>query len=339
MKKNKSMILGFLLLVLSLGLGYAFLTTTLNIEGTTDVDANTWHVYWDNVQVLDGSVEATTPTIDANQTTVTYSAHLSKPGDYFAFTVDAINDGSIDAMIDTIHYMTNGVESNYSTELLPPYIYYAISYSDSGRIGEYHLLESGQTETYLVWIEYDSSVNASDLPSEASSITLSFGVDYVQSDETSTEEYTAYTITSLESFYKRDKVFVSGPVRFNNYNDALNAFENMQSFIRYHVKKNRIQGAELGFVKNGNVYYLYPDPDKFEEQKELLESIFGESNCNHYGEGTTDEQYNCYMYQEKYRVELNKYRGASSSVMINGYTPYSCSVGRISFSCNPGLMS
>lgn len=29
-----------------MGIGYSFLTTTLNIDGITDVDANNWNVYW-----------------------------------------------------------------------------------------------------------------------------------------------------------------------------------------------------------------------------------------------------------------------------------------------------
>ena len=58
-KKSKfNLILIIFVIVLVLGLGYAFLTTTLSINGTTDVDSNTWNVYWDNVQVKEGSVSA-----------------------------------------------------------------------------------------------------------------------------------------------------------------------------------------------------------------------------------------------------------------------------------------
>ncbi|MBP5679394.1 MAG: hypothetical protein J6X28_06185 [Bacilli bacterium] len=42
--RKKTLFMGFLLLVLTLGLGYALITTTLNIEGTTDIDSNTWNV-------------------------------------------------------------------------------------------------------------------------------------------------------------------------------------------------------------------------------------------------------------------------------------------------------
>ncbi len=87
MKKRKSLIVGIILIVLFFGIGYAYLTTTLNINGTTDVDANTWNVYWNNVLVTSGSVTGsqvtTAPTIDTNKTTVSFQVRLSKPGDFY----------------------------------------------------------------------------------------------------------------------------------------------------------------------------------------------------------------------------------------------------------------
>ena len=47
--KRKTYTLGIILLVLFLGIGYAYLSTTLSINGTTDIDSNTWNVYWNNV--------------------------------------------------------------------------------------------------------------------------------------------------------------------------------------------------------------------------------------------------------------------------------------------------
>ena len=119
-KSKFNLILIIFILVLVLGLGYAYLTTTLSINGTTDVDSNTWNIYWDNVQVKEGSVTATTPTIDTNKTTVTFNVHLSKPGDFYEFTVDAKNDGTIDAMIETISSTIN------NSTTIPNYLIYKV---------------------------------------------------------------------------------------------------------------------------------------------------------------------------------------------------------------------
>ena len=61
-KDNIKIIL--ILLVVALGIGYSYLNTDLAINGTANINSANWNVYWNNVQVSNGSVEATTPTIE-----------------------------------------------------------------------------------------------------------------------------------------------------------------------------------------------------------------------------------------------------------------------------------
>ena len=159
-----------------MGLGYAFLTTNLNIEGTADIDANTWNVYWNNIVVNPESVTAEEPVINSDKTSVTYSVHLSKPGDFYEFTVDAVNDGSIDAMINVIEKSVNGNAS------IPKYLDYSITYGDDIPVLEKQKLNSLSRESYKVRVEYSTEIEKNDLPSTNQSLTLSFGATYVQSD-------------------------------------------------------------------------------------------------------------------------------------------------------------
>lgn len=177
MKKRKhTLIFGILLLILGLGLGYAFLTTTLNINGTTDVDSNTWSIYFDNVQVTSGSVSASTPVIDSSKTTVAFNVHLSKPGDFYEFTVDAVNDGTIDAMIDTITKTVNeGID-------IPYYLSYIVTYFDGASVSANQPLDAGSTETYKIRVAYKSNIDPEDLPSTNQSLSLSLHITYVQKD-------------------------------------------------------------------------------------------------------------------------------------------------------------
>ena len=122
-KDNIKIIL--ILLVVCLSLGYAYINSDLNINGTAQVNHANWDVHWANVQVKSGSVSAATPTI-TNQTTVNYSVTLTNPGDYYEFTVDAVNGGAIDAMIDTISSKLNGTEIT----TLPEYLSYSVVYAD-----------------------------------------------------------------------------------------------------------------------------------------------------------------------------------------------------------------
>ena len=168
-----------IVLLLSISLGYALLTTNLNIVGTTVVKDNKWDIYFDNVQVRTGSVTASTPAIDTAKTTVSYSVTLNLPGDYFEFTVDAKNAGTIDGMISAVSNKLNGTEIT----TLPNYLEYSVSYSDGIAIQNNHLLESGKTETYKVRVGYKKDISATDLPSTEQTLNLTFSVTYVQADE------------------------------------------------------------------------------------------------------------------------------------------------------------
>ena len=168
-----------IIILLTLSLGYALLTTNLNIVGTTVVKDNKWDIYFNNVQVSSGSVTASTPVIDTAKTTVSYSVTLNLPGDYFEFTVDAKNAGTIDGMISTISNKLNGTEIT----TLPNYLEYNVTYSDGIAIQNNHLLEAGKTETYKVRVGYKKDITKDDLPSTEQTLNLTFSVTYVQADE------------------------------------------------------------------------------------------------------------------------------------------------------------
>ena len=110
-KRQQSIKNIIILFILIVGLGYALLQQNLDITGIASLSNPTWNIHWENVQVAEGSVTGdnvvTAPTIDSDLTTVNYSVVLNLPGDYYEFTVDAVNGGSIDAMIDTIDSKLN----------------------------------------------------------------------------------------------------------------------------------------------------------------------------------------------------------------------------------------
>lgn len=169
------------LVLLVLGIGYAYLSTTLSINGTTDIDSNSWNVYWDNVQVQNGSVTGNLvtqePTI-SNQTSLSFNVRLSKPGDYYEFTVDAVNSGTIDAMIDSINSTVNG----QPISSLPSYLEYEISYIDNLEIEGNHLLRHDSMDHYRVKISYKKDIQPSELPNNNEELLLNFGVAYNQAD-------------------------------------------------------------------------------------------------------------------------------------------------------------
>ena len=100
-RKTLYLSLGIMLIsVLSLTVVYAALSQVLNISGSTEIAASNWDIYLDNAIVRTGSVSANAPSISGNN--LSFTANLLKPGDYYDFSVDVVNDGTIDAMIDSI---------------------------------------------------------------------------------------------------------------------------------------------------------------------------------------------------------------------------------------------
>ena len=181
-RKLNYMILIIMILVVSIG--YAILSSNLNIVGSSQISAPTWDIHWENVQVKTGSVSAQTPTIDTNKTTVNYTVTFTIPGEYYEFTVYAVNAGTIDGMVSVVSNKLNGTEIT----TLPNYLEYSVSYSDGVSIAQNHLLESGTSEKYKVHVGYKKDISVSDIPSTAQTLNLSFSVTYVQADANATEK-------------------------------------------------------------------------------------------------------------------------------------------------------
>ena len=182
-----------LILLLLIAVGYAAIATTLKINGTSTIKSAKWDVYWENPQVLSGSVTNTAPTLSESDTKATFNVTLNEPGDYYEFTIDAVNNGSLDAKIDT-----NGIVKqvkNASGEVVTPTILkYEVTNNDQEHtaIQEGHILakKSGNTptkETYRVRVEYrnDEGINPSDLDDNDLVFTIEFSVKYVQGPKAS----------------------------------------------------------------------------------------------------------------------------------------------------------
>ena len=182
-------ILLLLIFIISLTIGYAILSSGLNILGTTTISSSKWDIHWENVTPttnLDNANITTAATI-TDDTTVTYAVKLDKPGDYYEFTVDAVNDGTIDGMISVFGnkvYAANGT----TEKQLADYLEYTISYSDGVSLATNQLLSAGESETYKVKIQFKEDIEASQLPSDVDSYQFKFSVTYVQAvDEVAVE--------------------------------------------------------------------------------------------------------------------------------------------------------
>lgn len=137
-----------------------------------------WNIYFENIEIKDGSVEATqAPTLtDSSNLEITYSVNLNLPGEFYEFTVDVVNNGSIDAMVNDVNISELSAEQKR-------YVSYDVTYFDGTKINKYDLLKAGATAKLRIRVAYRNDITADDLPSNDSTINLSLNAEYVQADD------------------------------------------------------------------------------------------------------------------------------------------------------------
>ena len=165
------------ILLFAISIGYAALSTTLSINGRANVSSNSWLIYFTNVQVGAGSITATSAptTSGTSTTTLSWAVNLRESGDYYEYTVDVKNDGTIDAMIGSLS----------NTSLTPEqavYLDYNVTYSDGAVIEQYDKLNSGETVKLRIRVEYKTGLAPENILQTTQTTTFTYTLNYVQAD-------------------------------------------------------------------------------------------------------------------------------------------------------------
>lgn len=177
-KTNKFILL--LIILLGLSLGYAAISTTLKVIGKASLTKRTWNVHWGNAKVTEGSVTNDVPNIsedsgDPSDTKVTWSVAFTFPGQFYEFTVDAINEGGINAKITSYEPTVSPA--------LPNYIKYTVTYADGTTPAVNDILEKKygnypSIKRYKVRVEYDDSIaTLDDINNMTENATYTFSLD------------------------------------------------------------------------------------------------------------------------------------------------------------------
>lgn len=181
-KVNKPLLYFVFFVFAIVTVGYAALSTTLSITGKGTLSKNSWDIHFENLVIVDNgaSVVTTAPTIDSTKTKVSFNITLSKPGDSYEFTVDAVNKGTIDAML-------SGFSATSLTTDQQKYLTYTVTYGDGATISTKDYLKKGTSETIRVRVRFKDDLTATDLPSSAETLNLTATFVYVQADSTAKE--------------------------------------------------------------------------------------------------------------------------------------------------------
>ena len=172
------------MLIAGLTVAFAALSTTLNINGTAYLDAAKWGIRFENLssptKIGSATTTGTAKIEESKAAEITgINVSLSIPGDKIVYTVDLVNKGTINAKIDNI-------EKTVLTQEQQRYLTFKVTDKNGYEIKQGDILEKGETKKITITIEFIKDLTKEDLPKQTSTISLSYKLNFVQTDEKAT---------------------------------------------------------------------------------------------------------------------------------------------------------
>ena len=169
------------MLIAGLTVAFAALSTTLNINGTAYLDAAKWGIRFENLssptKIGSATITGTAKIEETKAAEITdMNVSLSIPGDKIVYTVDLVNKGTINAKIDNI-------EKTVLTSEQQRYLTFKVTDQNGKEIKQGDILEKGETKKITITIEFIKDLTKEDLPKQTSTISLSYKLNFVQTDE------------------------------------------------------------------------------------------------------------------------------------------------------------
>jgi len=168
---KKFLLIGlFVFLIAGLSIGYAALQTTLTINGTTTISKVGWDIHFEDIVETEGSEENGTAVISNDDSTeITYNVTLAAPGDFYEFTVNVKNAGTLDAKLASVE----------NPQLTDEEAVYAI-YTVEGIPAKDSVLAADDFYQVKIRVEYDPDINPDELPTEEKTLSKTIKLNYVQ---------------------------------------------------------------------------------------------------------------------------------------------------------------
>ena len=195
-ERTKALVIVVMLIVVAgLTVAFASLSSVLNIKGTAYLDAAKWGIKFKNlsepVSVGTATTKGTAKIEETKAAEITgINVSLSTPGDKVVYTVDLVNEGTINAKIDNI-------EKTLLTEEQQKYLTFKVTDKDYNEIKEGDILSSGETKKLIITIEFIKDLTKEDLPTNTSTISLSYKLNFVQTDDSKTTKDEAENFNSI----------------------------------------------------------------------------------------------------------------------------------------------
>ena len=184
-RRTKALVVVVLLIVVAgLTIAFAALSSSLNINGTAYLDAAKWGIRFENLssptKIGSATTTGTAKIEETKSAEITgINVGLSTPGDKVTYTVDLVNKGTINAKIDNI-------EKTVLTSEQQRYLTFKVTDKNGNEVSEGDILSAGETRNLTITIEFIKDLTKEDLPTSTSTISLSYKLNFVQTDDKAT---------------------------------------------------------------------------------------------------------------------------------------------------------
>ncbi|MDO4996520.1 MAG: InlB B-repeat-containing protein [Bacilli bacterium] len=179
-KINKKFII--IVLILFISIGFAYLTSNLNLTGLAIIKRSVWDVHFENiVNENENVLSINTPAqITNNKLRVDFEVTLDQPGEEYSFYVDVLNNSTFDVALSNLSI--TGLDSSLEDYIIP-----TVTYSDGITPLPNDILKENSLETLRVSLKYNDDLDANNLPTSDSDFQLSVQLTYIQADNNSKE--------------------------------------------------------------------------------------------------------------------------------------------------------
>ena len=230
-----------LIAVITISIGYAAYSTVLSITSIANINRSAFSIHYDtdSVNVLNGTNEGYTlvdptdgPNFDLESEKISFVTTLNL-NEETKFTVDVINDGTINARVSGVHlkvFEKNNEDSNYTTIAnintsmwSNDYLsFYVLWTEDNKNILDTVDLEAGSIKNMTIGIRYKEPLEYNDLPSVNKNFKFEMTIDYIQSNFRNQNE----SINPLVSTSVSSATDIMNTLENNTNNDLILSLDN-----------------------------------------------------------------------------------------------------------------
>ena len=158
--------------LIGITVAYATLSQNLNISGVAKVGKTSWNIHFTKVLTpkAEGYAEGGKATLNSDSTVLTVSEGILKvPGDTITYVFDVINEGDLDAEVETVLTTIDSCKASDNTTDVTMYcdkIKYDLVYQDTKEeVKKKDQLLKGESKTLNLIITYDKNKELTSLPS------------------------------------------------------------------------------------------------------------------------------------------------------------------------------